>query len=140
MKREPSTHAQAAKIIRAWLTTKGWPGKVRARTASMMTAVDVDIHADLTPAERKEAEEYVRQFAYGHFDGSDDSYRYSNTRTDIPQVKYTNVTVYYSDEIKGRVRDYIGTIGGIEPHLRDQYEWRALNGSWGDFWTSETAS
>jgi hypothetical protein len=30
----------------------------------------------------------VKQFQYGHFDGMQDLYEYSNSRDDIPQVKY----------------------------------------------------
>lgn len=101
-----STHAAAAKLIRAELKKNGIAGRVRARTASMMTAVDVDV-VDLAPWTRRELEAYVGQFEYGHFDGMDDSYHYSNRRDDLPQVKYAHVHNKMSDELRAEIEAWI---------------------------------
>ena len=65
----------------------------------MMTAVDVNL-TDVSPATRRAIEAYVRQFQYGHFDGMIDLYEYSNQRDDIPQVKFAQVHVEYSPELR----------------------------------------
>lgn len=134
MEKRQSNHAAAAAAIRAQLKKAGIKARVRSRSFSMGDAVDVDIYADLMPAARKEVEAFVDQFQYGHFDGSDDSYRYSNHRDDLPQVKYAHVNVHYSEEILAAVREYVAGIQGIEEYRRHTYEWPVLNGSWGDFW------
>lgn len=129
-----SNHAAAAAAIRAELKKHGLKARVRSRSFSMGDAVDVDVYADLMPAARKEVEAFCGQFQYGHFDGMQDLYEASNRRADLPQSKFVHVTVHYSDEIKAAAREYIAGISGIEEWRRDQYEWMALNGSWGDFW------
>lgn len=105
-KRELSDHAKAAKLIRAELKKHGITGRVRARTASMMTAVDVDV-TDLAPWTRRELDAFVGQFQYGHFDGMDDSYHYSNSRDDLPQVKYAHVHNRLSEELKAEIEAWI---------------------------------
>ena len=101
-----STHAACAAAIRKELKA-AFPNEkfnVRARTASMMTAVDVYI-GDYVETEQanswgdkidqsdvmKKANQIVSKYKYGHFDGMTDSYEYSNNRKDIPQVKYVSV-------------------------------------------------
>ena len=37
------------------------------------------------------AEKIVSKYQYGHFDGMNDIYEYSNSREDIPQAKYIHV-------------------------------------------------
>lgn len=104
-KRQPSEHARAAKMIRAELKRHGIPAKVRARTASMMTAVDVDV-TDVSPATRREIERFVGQFQYGSFDGMRDSYEHTNQRDDIPQVKWASVHVRHSDEMRAEAEAF----------------------------------
>jgi len=36
----------------------------------------------------KEVEPHLAKYEYGHFDGMNDMYEYSNVRSDIPQTKY----------------------------------------------------
>ena len=129
-----SDHAAAAKRIRAELKKHGIKAKVRAHTASMTSSVDVTIYQDLTPAAFKEIQSFCDQFESGHFDGMTDCYEYSNSREDLPQVKFIFVSVVYSDDIKAKAKAYIANINGIDDYERDRYEWMALNGSWGDFW------
>lgn len=134
-----SAHAAAAKLIRAELKARGFKGTVRSESYSGGTSINVRIAADLSPEQRKDFEAFANKFQYGHFDGSIDCYEYSNSRDDIPQVKFVFVEVAYSDEIKADVRNYIANIGGINEWERDRYEWQALSGSWGDFWTQRAA-
>lgn len=100
-----SIQAQAASIIRKHIKSHGIAARVTSSSASMMTAVDVDI-TDEMPATVRAVREYVGQFAYGHFDGMTDSYDYSNGREDIPQVKYAHVDVRFSDEMREAAREF----------------------------------
>jgi hypothetical protein len=107
MTKQLSTQAQAAKMIRASLKANGISAKVTSESASMMTAVRVEILGDVLPATKKAVEAYANQFQYGHFDGMQDLYEYSNRNADLPQVKYVTVTATYSDEIKQEVLTYL---------------------------------
>ena len=72
----------------------------------MGSSVRVEV-SDITPAVRKELQAFVDQFQYGHFDGMNDYYEISNSRDDIPQVKYTFLEVDYSDELGQKAYDFI---------------------------------
>jgi hypothetical protein len=134
--RQQSNHAAAAQMIRAELKKNGIKASVRSESYSMGSSVRVKLLQDVGPAARKEIEEFAGQFQYGHFDGMQDLYEYSNKRSDLPQVKFVFIDIEYSDEIKQAARDYIANISGIEAHERDHYEYMALRGSWGDFWSA----
>jgi hypothetical protein len=108
MTKQISNHAAAAKMIRAELKKHGIKARVRAKSYAGSSSVDVDIQQDILPAARKAITEYVEQFQYGHFDGMQDLYEYSNRRDDLPQVKYTFVNVEYSDEIRAEVAEFLG--------------------------------
>lgn len=45
----------------------------------------------------------VKKYQYGHFNGMDDIYEYSNSREDIPQSKYVHTNREISDEVKNIV-------------------------------------
>jgi len=94
-----SPHAQAA----AWIRTeikKAYPGlkfSCTSESFSMGNSVRVEIYDQ--PPEIKEAiETIVKKYQYGHFDGMNDIYEYSNNRKDLPQVKYVTLTNNISDE------------------------------------------
>ncbi len=104
-KRTPSTQAQAAKMIRAEMKRNGIKARVTSSSASMMTEVTVRV-TDVMPATRRAIEAFVGQFQYGHFDGMVDMYEHSNTRDDIPQVKFASVNVEYSDEMRAEAEAF----------------------------------
>ena len=140
-----STQAQAAAMIRKHLKANGIQAKVRSSSASMMTAVDVDV-IDLLPATVEQIKQYVGQFQYGHFDGMQDLYEYSSRRDDIPQVKYATVNVSHSDEMIQAAWDYTREYYGWSD-APDQYSganvtyeqqtcmYQVLSGQSGHFWT-----
>jgi hypothetical protein len=150
-----STEAQAASMIRKHLKSLGIVARVRSRSASMMNAVDVYL-TDADPATVQKVEEYVDQFQYGHFDGMTDCYEYSNKRDDLPQVKYTHVSVTYTDAVQQKAWDHLrGYLGGMESapaNVNDgrnfrnvqaqeygsQLLWQTLNGSVGKFWEARS--
>ena len=107
MKKKISCHAAAAKEIRQYLKAKGIKARVKAKSYSMGSSVDVWIKEDINPALAEELRLHCGQYQYGHFDGMIDLYEHSNMRDDIPQVKHVFVHVDYSDGLKQRVWDYI---------------------------------
>jgi hypothetical protein len=118
-----SRHAAVAALIRAKLKKHGIPGSVRSKSYSGGESVTVSIDSDILPATRKAIEAFAHGFQYGHFDGMTDSYEYSNSREDVPQVRFVFVNVNYSDALVAAAKEYAG----------DAY-WPALNGVWGSFW------
>lgn len=101
-----NTHAAAAKMIRAEMKKHGIVGRVRARTASMMSAVDVYV-TDLPPATRDALRAFVGQFEYGTFDGMTDCYNVDNRRDDLPQVKFAHVSNEMSHEMEAEIRAWL---------------------------------
>lgn len=106
-----SHHAIAAKAMRAELKA-AFPGvkfSVRARTASMMSAIDVAWTDGPTDAAVKAV---ASKYQYGHFDGMDDSYHMSNSRADLPaQVKYVQVHRTIADETRALVERGLDDLG-----------------------------
>ena len=100
-----STHAAAAKMIRAHIKSLGIKATVKASSYSMGSSVRAEV-TDINPNTRKELESFVDQFQYGQFDGMADYYEVSNSRDDIPQVKYTFLEVHYSDELSQKAYEW----------------------------------
>lgn len=135
-----SSHAEAAKMIRAEMKARGFKGSVRSQSYAGGNSVRVEIQQNISPAQLKEFEAFAHRFQYGHFNGMNDSYEYSNRVEGLPQVRFVFVSVEYSPEIKQEVKAYIAGISGIEEWRREQYEWMALSGSWGGFWEKREAA
>lgn len=104
-KKPQSPHAAAAAMIRQHIKTLGIAAKVTSESYAGGSSVRVSVE-DLTPATAKALEEYAGQFQYGHFDGMQDLYEYSNSRDDIPQVKFVFVNNRPTDEMRQRVWDW----------------------------------
>jgi hypothetical protein len=82
-----TTHARTAQEIRKILK-KEFPTikfKVTSESYSMGSSVRIEWTDGVTS---EKVDELVKKFQYGHFDGMQDLYEYSNSRDDIPQVKY----------------------------------------------------
>ncbi len=137
MTKQTSSHAGAAKLIRAELKKRSIKGRVNSKSYSGGNSITVTIEQDINPEAVKSISDFCDQFEYGHFDGMDDSYHYSNRRDDIPQVKFMFVSVDYSEKIRQAAKDYIANINGIGDYEQDHYSRMALSGSWGDFWTTQ---
>lgn len=114
MKKEISSHAGAAKMIRAYMKAQGIAGSVRSKSYSMGSSINVDV-VDLLPAQYADLKSYVSQFEYGHFNGMEDIYEISNARNDIPQVKYAFVNNKMSDEMGEKIYQFMkGYYSGME--------------------------
>ncbi len=149
MTKQLSDHAAAAKAIRAELKRHGVKGRVRASSGSMTSSVNVDLENAL-PATLEAVKKFAGRYEMGHFDGMTDSYEYSNTNDDLPQVKFVFVNNDYTDDIradawafalakfadlKGAPADYATarpmSFGG---HYSDVWLRRVLNGDLEGFW------
>ena len=106
MKKEISSHAGAAKMVRQFMKANGIAGSVISKSYSMGSSISVYVE-DLPPAQCQVLKDYVSQFEYGHFDGMQDLYEMSNCRDDIPQVKYAFVNNKISDELYQDIWDFL---------------------------------
>lgn len=108
-----NVYAQAAAMIRAWLKAKGIPAKVTSKGYSMGSSIGVDVE-DLRPPVMQEVKAYAAQFQYGHFDGMQDMYEYSNSRKDIPQAKYVFVNNHLSEALRQKIWSFAVQYFGLQ--------------------------
>ena len=98
--------AKAAQIIRKHLKDNGITAKVTSQNYAGGNSINVKTF-DLLPATEKLINEYISQFEYGHFDGMNDSYNYSNVREDIPQVRFVFLNNEFSKELRQKAWDWL---------------------------------
>lgn len=155
MTKQTSTHAAAAKMIRAELKKNGIKASVRSESYSGGSSITVRVEADICPATRDAIEAFTSRFEYGHFNSMEDIYEYSSRNDDLPQVKFVFVEVEYSDAIQQRAWDFTRNYwAGLEDapesleDARDYYcetlncwaqeaVYRALRGRDAGFWQNE---
>lgn len=101
-----SNQALAAAAIRKELKALGIKASVTSEGYSMGDSVNVNMTDEL-PATKAKVDELCRKYQYGHFDGMNDIYEYSNTRKDIPQSKHVFVRNEASDEMKERIYQHL---------------------------------
>lgn len=134
-----TTQAQAAAMIRKELKKNGIKAKVTSTSASMMTAVRVNLLEDYCPAVVAKVEAFCNRFQYGHFDSMTDGYDYDNHRDDIPQVKYVTVNANYSEELFEEARqlvlDRVNTEDLFDFQIREM-AWRVIRDNDYGFWAS----
>ena len=138
MTKQLSNHAAAAAAIRAQLKAAGVKGSVKAESYAGGCSVRVRL-AECLPATKREVEAFANQYQYGHFDGMDDSYKYSNRRDDLPQVTYVFVDVDYSPETWEAAKAY--TVANDGENWEDYSNgsdrpWMYINGALPGFWTA----
>ncbi len=96
--KQMSNHAHAAKLIRAELK-KAFPlTKFSVTSESYSMGNSIRIHWNNGPTTNA-VKEISKKYQEGHFDGMTDCYEYSNTRKDIPQVMFINVTRTITENI-----------------------------------------
>lgn len=137
-----STHAQAAAQIRKELKKHGIKATVRSESFSMGNAVRVSL-TDVLPATLDKVREFAGQYQYGHFNGMEDIYEYSNDRNDLPQVKYVQVSCDYSDEMKAAALEHLkAKMAGfeeIEVNINNDYN-KHINGEYVSTWVYRVLS
>jgi len=113
-----------AQTIRKELKDKFPNIKFSVRTRR--NAIDIEYSNSIPENKIKEV---VSKYEMGHFDGMDDSYKYTNTRDDIPQVNYVFIRRNISDDIYKKVEDQIATEYGLQ-NQNDDNEWFNKFGFW----------
>jgi hypothetical protein len=106
MQNKKSPHAAAAQAIRTALKSTGLRCRVTSHCFFMGDAVDVTIF-DARPELMALVQKLCRRYQEGHFDGMTDCYEYSNTNSDLPQVKFVHVINDVSDATLQEVYDYL---------------------------------
>ena len=80
--------ARCAAEIRKILKAKIITASVRSKNYSMGDSVNVEIKEIIDPEVYKALEEELAKYQYGHFNGMEDIYEYSNNVEGIPQTKF----------------------------------------------------
>lgn len=97
-----STHAATAKAIRLELK-KAFPLiKFSVKSDSFAGGNSVSVSWINGPS-RSQIHKIVDKYQYGHFDGMRDLYEMTNSREDIPQVKYVQVSREITEEVKQEI-------------------------------------
>ncbi len=118
--------AKAAAAIRKELKA-AFPGikfSVRSSTYSMGDSVDVDYEDGPTSSS---VTDITCKYKYGHFNGSEDIYEYSNQNDAIPQAKFVMVNRAPSDATYDAIRSDIMTRYGIAADATGRDWLRAIN-------------
>ena len=102
MTKQLSPHAHVAKLIRQHLKEMGIKGRVTSNSYSGGSSVSVELENQPREVE-KAIEAFCAKFEYGHFDGMNDIYEYSNRNDSIPQVKFLFVNNTMTDDFKQTV-------------------------------------
>lgn len=99
MKKTLSEHANCAKQIRKELKQNFPTTKFSVTSQSYSMGDNVRVEWTDGPTET-EVEFLIKKYQYGHFDGMQDLYEYTNSRDDIPQVKFVMTERDYSEEAR----------------------------------------
>lgn len=112
--KQQSEHAKAASMIRKHLKSLGVPGSVRSESYAGGSSVRVEI-TDQPRDTVVMVKLYAEQFQQGHFNGMTDSYEYTNSNDDLPQVKFVFVEARYGDDMKqAAYRTLVETCAGSD--------------------------
>jgi hypothetical protein len=103
-KGKSSSHAAAAATIRKELKAAFPSVKFSVTSDSFSGGDSVDVRWTDGPT-TGQVEKFSSKYQYGHFNGMDDIYEYTNSREDIPQAKYVQEHRSMSDEAEKIVYD-----------------------------------
>lgn len=120
-------HAEAAKMIRRELK-QTFPGvKFTVRSKSYSGGSSVNVSWTDGPTQR-DVEAVINKYQRGHFDGMYDMYEMSNSRKDIPQVKFVFANRTYSSEVFNKTAHRLGAEFGISVHNDSDMTWMDATG------------
>lgn len=112
-----SHSAQTAAAIRSDLKTAFPCIKFRVTSETYTGGSSVRIQYT-DGVKRERVERVVAKYEQGRFDGMTDSYEYTNSRSDVPQVKY----IFVEREISDATRDAIAAEFGITPEQMNDWD------------------
>ena len=98
--------AKTAQAIRKELKLKFPNIKFKVRSSNFSMGNSVDIYYTDGP-EREKVEAVTSKYQYGHFNGMEDIYEYSNKNSNIPQAKFVHVSRKFSEEGKKEIVNFI---------------------------------
>ena len=143
-----TAHAAVAAIIRKELKRLGITGTVKSRVG----AVNVSTW-NISPVVVRELTAFCQRYELGHFDPTDDCYKYENRDDTIPQVRYVFISTHFGDDLAGQIWEYCrrtydelaGAPGNYAtaPYIKgwqcypDQLINRVYDGRIGDFWPAQ---
>lgn len=140
-----SEHSAVAKIIRAELKKNNIACNVSAKSYSGGSSVRVYI-SDQLPATVDKIKSFCSSYQEGHFNAMEDIYEYSNSNSDLPQVKFVFVEHSFSDEIRIAAWSYCqARFSGLDRIVLDgvgfchdarRHLSNVLNNDCEGFWTS----
>ncbi len=120
--------AEAAKAIREELKT-AFPSitfRIKSRNFSMGDAVDV-YYTNGVPVDQ--IRKITDKYEYGHFNGMEDIYEISNSRSDIPQAKYVHVQRNIDKEVSEAMKVKLANDFGITD-IENEDEWQRVFKDW----------
>ena len=135
---EKSIHASAAAAIRKELKATFLEIKFSVKAKSYSGGNSVSVTWEDGPT-AEEVNAVIKKYQMGHFDGMTDMYEYSNTSSDVPQVKFVFAQRDISDGKRAElVKEISGRFGVDMNDYDDVYKtfraspneivWRAFNG------------
>jgi hypothetical protein len=111
--------AKCAAEIRKILKARNIKASVRSQQYSMGNNVNVEIKEIIDPEIYKALEAELAKYQYGHFNGMEDIYEYSNNLEGIPQTKFLFIKYDW------RMQDAV--LLEIEEFLKDKIEFNNDN-------------
>lgn len=121
MKRQLTEAAQVAKLIKAELKKHGIKCTAKSKNYSMGDSARISV-TDQPPWIMDKIKEFTNKFQYGHFNGMEDIYEYSNRQEDIPQTKYLFIDNVYTKELCQLAWDSFRKIETCFADYPDNYE------------------
>jgi hypothetical protein len=116
-----STAANCAKAIKEELTT-AFPG-VKFYVKSSTFAGGNSVHIDWQDGPTTEQViKHTSKYQYGHFDGMQDMYEYSNRRDDLPQAKYVQESREMSTETRAILEASAAQLWESNPERFQHYQ------------------
>lgn len=116
------TEAARAAIEIRKLLKKKFPGaKFYIRSKNYTGGDSIYITWSLGPT-RDMVENAVAKYQYGYYDASEDLYKYSNARENIPQVKFVFTTRDYPKDLLEQIMHDINKLFNINAKLSDRVD------------------
>jgi len=132
-----SSHAAVAKACKAFCKSKGIPCKATSSSFSMGDSVRVKVE-NQPPHIMTMLNDELKQYQYGHFNGMEDIYEYSNSRDDVPQTKYLSIDNSYSEEMHQKAWSFLrATFSEAEKYPENYKEVPSNAEVWGR-WASQS--
>lgn len=117
--------ANTAAAIREELKAAFFGVKFSVKSSNFAGGDSVDVSWTDGPT-RDEVEAIVNKYQYGHFNGMEDLYEYSNRREDLPQAKYVQTHRTMSPEAEALILTNC-------PYLLEREEWDKKRGIYREF-------